>query len=169
MGILLQHNYSVLVKVGTESGFISQKVFTGDTVYAFVPVFQFNVIIIIAFQSLDMITFIIVICLCFDICHTGTAVMQVGRILPPSFLFCQRNCFDPREIIPPATRQTIYVMSLVTDNLRSLGVFLIMLFSIKRHPFPSSALFIFYQQVFQRIFMVFQNGGVHDNASLRAV
>lgn len=34
MGILLQHNYSVLVKVGTESGFISQKVFTGDTVYA---------------------------------------------------------------------------------------------------------------------------------------
>ena len=65
MGVFLQHDDSVFVKVGTESGFITEQVFTGDAVYGFVPVFQSDIVIVIAFQPLDPVTAAVFVCLFF--------------------------------------------------------------------------------------------------------
>ena len=122
VGIFLQHNHSVFIKIGAEPRFVTEKVLAGDAVYGLIPIFQFNIIVIITFQSLDMITFAGIISLCFDIHDPGTAVVQVFGFFPPSFLFRQCNRFNPWKIIPPATCQTIHVVPFIADNFCPLGI-----------------------------------------------
>ena len=64
MGVFLQYNDSVFVKVGAEARFVTEKIFAGNTVYGLIPVFQSDIIIIIAFQPLDRITFAGFVCFC---------------------------------------------------------------------------------------------------------
>ena len=142
MGIFLQYNDSVFVKIGAEAGFVTEKIFAGNTVYGLIPVFQFDILIAIAFQSLDGITFTGIVCLCLDIHHSGTAVVQISGFFPPAFFLCQCDRLNPGEVVAPAACQPVYVMPFVADNLCPLGFFFIVRFPVKGHSSSPLTLFI---------------------------
>ena len=144
MGVFLQHNDTVFIEISTESGFITEKVFAGNAVYGLVPVLQFDIIIIIAFQSFDGIGLCGIIRFGFNVNDPGTAIVKVGRNLSPAFILSQCDSLNPREIIPPAACQSIDVVSLIADDLGSLGIIFIVLFTISGYPFPAFALFVFH-------------------------
>ena len=144
MSVFLQHNDTVFIKISTESGFITEKVFAGNAVYGLVPVLQFDIIIIITFQPFDGIGFCGIIRFGFNMNDPGTAIVKVSGNLSPAFILSQCDSLNPREIIPPTACQSIDVVSFIADDLGSLGFILIMFIPIIRHPFPAFALFVFH-------------------------
>ena len=142
MGVLLQHNDTVFIEISTKSGFVTEKVFAGDSINGLIPVLQLDVIIIITFQPFDGIGLSGIIRFGFDVNYPGASIVKVSRILSPAFIFAQGYGFNPRKIIPPTACQSIDVVSFVAHNLGSLRIILIMFFPVIRNPFPAFAFFV---------------------------
>ena len=142
MGVFLQYNDAVFVKIGAEACFVTEKIFTGNTVDGFIPVFEFDVFVAVVFEALNGVASAGFVLFCFNRDDTGASVMEVGGSFFLSFFFCERDGFYPREVIPPAAGDSVYVVALVADDFRALGFFFVIGFSVKGHTPPALPLFI---------------------------
>ena len=142
VGIFLQYNDAVSVEVGAQAGFVAQQVFTGNTVDGFIPVFEFDVFVAVVFEALNGVASAGFVLFCFNRDDTGASVMELGGSFLPAFFFCERDGFYPREVIPPAAGDSVYVVALVADDFRALGFFFVIGFSVKGHTPPALPLFI---------------------------
>ena len=123
VGVFLQRNDAVFVEVGAQSGFVAQQVFTGSAVDGFVPVFEFDVFVAVVFETPDGIASAGSVLFCFNGDDAGAAVMKIGGSFFLAFFFCERDGFYPREVIPPAAGDSVYVVVFVADDFRALGSF----------------------------------------------
>ena len=120
VGVFLQYDDAVFVEVGAQAGFVAQQIPAGSAVDSFVPVFEFDVFIVIVFKPLDGIASAGFVLFCFNGNDAGAAVMEIGGSFFPALFFRQRDGFDPREVITPAAGNSVYVVAFVADNFGAL-------------------------------------------------
>ena len=143
VGVFLQYDDAVFVEVGAQAGFVAQQVFTGSAVDGFVPIFEFDVFVAVVFEFPDGIASAGSVLFCFNGDDAGAAVMKIGGSFFLAFFFCERDGFYPREVIPPAAGDSVYVVVFVADDFRALGFFFVIRFSVQRHTSSSLSFFVF--------------------------
>ena len=100
------------------------------------------------------------ICLSCDVDDAGTAIVEIGWILPPAFVFCQGHGFNPGEVEPPPAGHSVDAVSFVADNLRPLG-FGCGVTAAAFFPFGIGD-----KEVFEGFLVLGKEGGTDDNSAL---